>query len=106
MKFGLEREKKIDGTRKIEEAKLRRDMFERDLSFTRRNDSYSHGVPEFPLSFDLSTDFARRERLFFSSIGRNRWYFASIISNEFHRKFMFSIIDRMIINRSLPCVND
>lgn len=43
VKFGLEREKKIDGARKIEEAKLRRDMLERDLSFTRRNDSYSRG---------------------------------------------------------------
>lgn len=39
MKFGLEREKKIDGARKIEEAELRRDMFERDLGFT--SDSYS-----------------------------------------------------------------
>lgn len=37
--FGFEWEKKIDGTRKIEVAKLRRDMFEYDLGFT--SDSYS-----------------------------------------------------------------
>lgn len=85
VKFGLEREKKIDGARKIEEAKLRRDMLERDLSFTRRNDSYSRGRWISALA-KLYRFCQRTFALFLDRKKSLVFCFHYFASNEFHRK--------------------